>query len=525
MLDNNNILIVDDDAQMRETLNDILSEEGYTITGVSTIALAKEELKKKFYNLSLIDFRLPDGTGLELLKEIKKTNEEVMVLILTGFASLESSIYALNEGAFAYIQKPLNLDEVKISIEKALKMQKLSLDNKNLLNKLKDLSLKDPYTELYNYTYLMERLPSELKRAKRYVVPLSLIIIDIDYFKSVNDVYGHLYGDIILKEFAHYLRGFVKDSDIVVRYGGEEFVVLLPDTDKERAIIFGERLLDTIEKHVFGTEGKKIKLKISIGVSNFPEDGNDVNTASGLLDSADKALLKAKEMGGDRLSIFKSIGFDIEDIVEKDKRENIDELREKLSKMVSRVDQALFESIYGFAKTIEAKDYYTSEHAESMVSIVTEIGKKLNLSSNIIENLRHAAVLHDLGKIGVPDDILHKKEGLTIEEYEIIKKHPQIGAEIIRPIHFLKELIPIILYHHEKYDGKGYPDGLKGEEIPLGARIVAIADVYQALIADRPYRKAYSKKEALEIIREGSGTQFDPEIVEVFMEIIQSKNS
>ena len=518
---NIDILIVDDDAQMRETLNDILSEEGYKITGTGTISLAKEELKKKFYNIVLLDLKLPDGTGLELLKEIKSINGEIAVLVFTGFASLESSIFALNEGAFAYIQKPLNIDELKIFIKRALNMQKLSLDNRNLINRLKELSLKDTHTELYNYRYLIERLTSEIKNAARYSCTLSIMMIDIDYFKSINDVYGHQYGDIILKEFAQYLRDSLRGSDVVTRYGGEEFVILLPHTSKEDASISGEELLDAIRKHAFGPEDKRIKLKVSIGISGFPEDGSDVDT---LLNSADKALLNVKEMGGNRLFAFKGASKDVEDIVEESTKEEVEKLRKKLSKMVNRVNQTLLESIYAFAKTIEARDYYTGEHAESMISIVTKIGRRLNLSNNVIESLKHAAVLHDLGKIGIPDNILHKPGKLTKEEYEIIKKHPQIGAEIIRAVHFLRELVPLILYHHERYDGTGYPKGLKGEGIPLGARIITIADVYQALVSDRPYRKAYSEKEALEIIREGSGTQFDPQMVDVFMEMTQSKS-
>ena len=511
-----NILIVDDDAGMRETLNDILSEQGYKITGVGSIALAKKELKKKFYNIALVDLKLPDGTGLELLKEIKRINEEIVTLVFTGFASLESSVFALNEGAFAYIQKPLNIDELKISIKKALNMQKLCFDNKDLINRLKNLSLKDPHTELYNYKYLIERLTSELKRAKRYILPLFVIMLDIDYFKSINDVYGHQYGDIILKEFAQYLRDSVRGSDIVIRYGGEEFVILLLDTNREDAVIFGERLLDTVGRYVFDSKDKKIKLKISIGMSGFPGDGSNVDA---LLNSADKALLKVKEMGGNRLFAFEKVSKNISDIVEKSAKEDVEKLRKKLSKMVNRVNQTLLESIYAFAKTIEARDHYTGEHTESTVSIATGIGKELNLSGRTIENLKHAAVLHDLGKIGIPDSILHKKGKLTKKEYEVIKKHPQIGAEIIRAVHFLRELVPMILYHHERYNGLGYPAGLKGEEIPLGARIIAVADVYQALVSDRPYRGAYSKKEAIKIVKEGSGTQFDPKIVKVFLAI------
>lgn len=519
------ILIVDDNIDMRETLDDILSEDGYKITGVGTLNLGKEELEKKFYNIALIDLKLPDGSGLELLKEIKEKNKETLAIIFTGFASLESSVYALNEGAFAYVQKPLNVDELKIAIKKALEMQKLTVDNKNLVDRLKELSLKDPHTELYNYRYLMERLESEVKRARRYIFPLSVLMLDIDYFKSINDVYGHQCGDIILKELAQCLKDNARNVDIVTRYGGEEFVIVLPDTNKNGAIMFGEQLLDAIGKHLFDPEGNKIKLKVSMGIASFPEDGGNTGTASGLINSADKALLNAKEKGGNRLCTFKDIGKDIEDIVEKGGKENVHELREKLSKMSDRVDKTLLESIYAFAKTISAKDYYTGEHAENMVSIVVKIGEKLNLSPAVIKTLEQAAILHDLGKVGVPDDILHKKEKLTKEEYELIKEHPQTGAEIIRPIHFLDKLIPIILYHHERFDGLGYSAGLKGKEIPLGARIVAIADVYRALVSDRPYREAYSEKEALDIIREGSGTQFDPEIIETFLAIMRSKNN
>lgn len=521
---NKEILIVDENAEMRETLIDILSEEGYEITGVGTIALAKKELKKKFYSVILVDLKPPDGTGLELLKEIKKINNEISIIIFTGFASLENTISALNEGAFAYIQKPLNLDEVKIHIKKALKIQKLSFDNKNLINRLEELSLKDPHTELYNYRYLIERLTSELKRARRYVVPLSVLMLDIDYFKSINDVYGHQYGDRIITEFSQHLRDFVRLNDIIARYGGEEFVILLPDTNYKSAVLLGKQLLDSVDRRVFDPEGKKIRLKVSIGISNYPDDDGEVYTPSGLLNSADKALLYAKEMGGNRVSTFKIMSENIENTKEKGEKENADELREKLSKMINRVDQTLLESIYAFAKTIEAKDNYTSEHAENMVAIVTEIGKRLSLSDNTIENLKHAAVLHDLGKVGIPDSILHKRKRLTKKEYEIIKTHPQIGSEIIRPVHFLRDLAPIILYHHERFDGLGYSAGLKGKEIPLGARIIAVADAYQALISDRPYRKAHSEKEAKKIIKEGSGTQFDPEIVDSFMVIVENEN-
>ena len=516
------ILIVDDNDKMCQTLQDILSEEGYVVSTADNTISADKIIAKKFHNLALLDLKLANGTGIDLLKHIKKLNEDIMVIIFTAFASLETAIAALQEGAFGYLQKPLNMDELKITIKKALKTQELSLENKHLVSKLKELSLKDPQTELYNYRYLMERLSSEFKRAKRYVLPLSVIMLDIDYFKSINEVYGHQYGDLILKEFADYLRDCVRSNDIVVRYGGEEFIILMPDTNKEGAILFGERIITALKERTFDRKGKRIKLKISMGVASFPENG--INVSSKLLDIVDKALHEAKEKGGNMLIPYQHIvNKEIKDIALEGGKESVEKMKEKLSRMENRTNQILLESILAFAKAVEARDYYTGKHSENMVSIATKICKALRLTSEEIDDIQHAAILHDLGKIGVPDKILHKRNKLTREEYEKLKKHPQIGAEIVRDIHFLKEVVPIVLHHHERFDGFGYSSGLQAEEIPLGARIIAVADVYQALISDRPYRRAYPKEEALRIIQEGSRTQFDPEIVNVFLKIMREK--
>ncbi|OGX41683.1 MAG: hypothetical protein A3F87_00725 [Omnitrophica WOR_2 bacterium RIFCSPLOWO2_12_FULL_51_24] len=513
------ILLVDDDIPMCEGLKDILVEDGYKITCVNTITSAKRELADKFYNVALVDLKLPDGTGVELAKEVKNINADTIVIVSTGFASTESCIAAMSDGAFSYLQKPLNIDELKITIKKALKMQELSLRNKELLNRLKELSLKDPLTGLYNYRYLSERLPAEFKRSKRYVLAISLIMLDIDYFKSINDIYGHQYGDIILGEIAQFLIDAIRGNDIVVRYGGEEFLIIMPDTDKDGAVTFGKRLLKKINEHIFDPEGKKIKIKASMGIAGHPDPG--IYTESDLLNAVDKALLNAKEKGGNRLTVFNFVTVkETEEIIREGGEDNVGKLKDKMAKTEKRANQTLLETIYAFAKTIEAKDYYTSEHGENMVSIATEIGKKFNISHAELENLEHAAMLHDLGKVGIPDSILLKKEKLAEKEYEIIKKHTSIGAEILRGIHFLSGVVPIVLHHHERFDGSGYPGKLGGKDTPLSARIIAVADVYEALIADRPYRKACSKKEALKIIEEGSGTQFDPEVVKAFLEIM-----
>ncbi|MFH1753910.1 MAG: diguanylate cyclase [Candidatus Omnitrophota bacterium] len=517
-----NILLVEDDAVISSELKEVFELDGYGATAVNKIRFAKEELKKRFYNIVLSDLRLPDGTGLDVLKEAKDINEETIVMIFTAYASLDSSLNALENGVFAYFQKPLSIDDIKVHMRRAIAMQQLSLENRALLSRLKELSLKDPHTELYNYRYLKERLAQEIKTSIRTALPLSLIMIDIDYFKSINDVYGHQYGDQILKDFAKFIKRLVRGSDIVTRYGGEEFIIILPNTDRSGANVLAGRIMDSLRKHIFDPQERAVRLRVSLGISFYSLEGDGAKSEYTLINAADKAMLMAKELGGDRIAMpKKDVSETAAETLTGSAADKVERLKEKLSHVKKRVSRTLLESVYAFAKTIETQDYQTGEHKEDMDSMIYKIGKNLDLNENIIENLLSGAALHDLGKVGIPDKILFKKGKLERDEFDVVKEHPRIGAEIIRHIHFLKDIIPIILYHHERWDGKGYPSGLKGGQIPLAARIIAVVDVYYALVSNRPYRKAYTKEEAVRIIKEGSGTQFDPEIVTAFLKAIE----
>lgn len=522
MMENKNqkerLLVVDDDENTRLVYEEILSEEGYFVETASTLESAVEELEKASYDLVLADLRLPDGSGLDLLGFIRDSEIPAEVIIVTGYASVENTIEALNRGAFAYMQKPVNMEELKIFIARALKIKKLSADNRALLQRFKDLSLKDPHTGLYNYRYLSERLKKELGRARRHDLPLSVVMIDIDYFKSINDVYGHSYGDRILKDFSSFLKDFVRDTDVVLRYGGEEFVLILTDTSSDGAVTVVRRLLDEVNRHVFDPEGRRVRFTISVGVWSLAK-GDLSSTVSSVIDAVDSAMLKAKELGGDRFVEYHQASLEgaVSGVLEK----GIEDFREKIDRMQKRANQSVVESIYALAKTIEAKQSSISEHAEDMVAIVGAIGRKLGLEKTVIEKVKQATLLHDLGKIGIPDSILSKKGPLTPEEYEVVRKHPQIGAEIVRSIHSLNGVSQMILYHHERYNGLGYPRGLKGDRIPLASRIIAIVDVYQALISARPYHSAYTKEQALSMIEQSAGSDFDPEIVSVFLEVVR----
>ncbi|HPN66548.1 MAG TPA: diguanylate cyclase, partial [Candidatus Omnitrophota bacterium] len=373
------------------------------------------------------------------------------------------------------------IETIRDITEKKLSGEKLEKLNAELIksNKVfKQMALKDPHTGLYNYRYLGEVIEAEFLRAKRYAHPLSAILLDIDYFKSVNDVYGHQFGDLILKQFARQLKLAVRQYDIVVRLGGEEFVVLSPATNRADAVGLGDRILELISLYDFGDREHSIKLKVSIAVSSYPED--KISKGQDLIDMADRILSKVKELGGNR--VYSSVDLKT---MEKDdfapvpeKTTDVRLLKKKLDKLTRQANQGLVESIFAFAKTIELKDHYTGEHVEKTVHYATEVARNLGLPKEEVEKISQASILHDLGKIGVSEKILLKKGKLTKKEYDEIKRHPQIAVDILRPIQSLQGVVPMIYYHHERWDGKGYSNGLKGEQIPVGARIIAVSDVY-----------------------------------------------
>ncbi|MDD5255050.1 MAG: PAS domain S-box protein [Candidatus Omnitrophica bacterium] len=404
--------------------------------------------------------------------------------------------------------------------------QKLEILNRELIKsnkRLKQLALKDSHTGLFNHRYLEEVIEAEFDRARRYAHPLSVMMIDVDYFKSINDVYGHQFGDLALKQLAFHLKKMVRKYDIIIRFGGEEFVIVFPGTDRATTLVLAQRLMDSMTTHNFGNKEHTVKLKLSGAVASYPDD--KITRGMDLVEVADQILNKVKEFGGNK--VYSSLDMKERKAAlpgEEGVSSSAKFLREKLEKLSKRANQSLIEAVFAFAKTIEVKDHYTGEHVESTVHYATEIAQAMKLPKYEIELIRQASMLHDLGKIGISERILNKNSKLEKKEFDEIKKHPQIGVDIIRPIQFFHNIIPLMLYHHERWDGKGYPRGLKGEEIPIGARIIAIADVYQALTSHRPYRKkAFTKEEAIKIIEEGAGTQFDPKIAEVFFAILKKE--
>jgi len=386
--------------------------------------------------------------------------------------------------------------------------------------RIEKIALSDPLTGCYNWRYFLHRVHTELKRSQKYAYSVSFIGVDVDHFRRINEIYGAKVADNIAKKLAGILRKCLKEEDVLTRWRGDEFFIISPHTARDGVREQAIKIRNKINTHKFKYKDLALSIKVSVGTVTSPVD-NVFNTRD-IVNALNGCLSQSKRKGGGSVVFYSPLKPKV--LQKHKKRANVKDLRAKIEKLGSLLNRDLIEMIYGFARAIEAKDSYTGKHVEYTASVAEEIAKNLHLPREEVINIAHAAVLHDLGKVGIEERILSKKGALSAKEREVMKSHPSIAAEILKEIHALRGAVPAILYHHERYDGKGYPLGLKGEEIPLSARIVAIADVYQALISDRPYRKAYPRRKALAIISKESGKHFDPKIVKIFLKVIGKIN-
>lgn len=375
------------------------------------------------------------------------------------------------------------------------------LEAKN--RRLEELAVSDELTGLYNYSYFRRRLQEELGKAGMYGDPVSLLILDIDDFRSFDEKFGYVFGNEALGAIAALILRETRVGDVVCRYGGDEFAVILPKTGRDEACALATNIVETIGRHNFAPPeaGEARHISMTAGVATYPVDARgDVD----LINRAENALFAARQVGGERVQCYHNV---------------LEELR------AAGVDEGeqFWASLETLITVINAKDKYTRGHSERVAELVMALAREIGLSEEETRVLGYAGFLHDIGKIEIDRRVLNKEGPLTDEEWNTIKQHPLYGATIVEPLPRLKDLVPVIRHHHERFDGRGYPDGLKGFAIPLGARIMALADSYDAMRSNRPYRQAMTVEEALAEVKRCAGTQFDPGLVGPFIKVVREQ--
>ncbi len=372
------------------------------------------------------------------------------------------------------------------------------------------LATIDPLTGIPNRQNVLTRVDEELARAGRYRRSLSVVLVDLDLFKRLNDTHGHAAGDVVLREVARRLATNIRAVDAVGRFGGEEFLVVLPETDADAAASLAEKLRRAVASTPIRLlDGHEVTVTLSAGVAGGP---GDVLSADTLVRDADAALYSAKALGRDNVFVFRETG-DLDTV----RRSPIRAAARSAALDVGRAAMAAAQE--ALLATLAGRPAWAGKPSTLIAEASAAIGRAVDLPQGELDRIRTASLLHDLGKLAIPEEILAKPSDLAAAEWRVVTEHPKISQVVLEQAGALRDAATIVLHHHEWFDGRGYPHGLAGVDIPIGARIVSICDAYEAMVGGRPYRAAIPHAAAIAELRRMAGVQFDPELVEVFAEL------
>lgn len=473
---NPRVLVVDDEKVIREILADFLSLEGFAVATAADGVAALDQLENGQFDMVISDLKMPNMGGLELLEEIQTNHENVLTVIMTGFGTVETAIEAMKKGAYDYILKPFKVEEVVHIVYRGIEKQRLKSENIRL-------------REIISLYELSEQLQATLSLKE---------VIDSTLASCVENVGATLVVFYLLNEET----GRFEESGHAVH----------PDTPPgaESGSLNFDRISEELD------ENRPVLAHGTAALEYFLSPPRDISSFMCI-----PLVIRQRNLG-----LLAFLSFTTDTLFTEGQRKLFSMLG---SRAAAAVDNALLfhnlqqtfrQTIQGLARAIEAMDKYTAGHSDRVTVYSRITAEELGEPAMRVELITQAAMLHDIGKLGCHAN-LNKPEKLTAEEYEIFKLHPSYGKEIIEPITFLRPIIPGVHLHHERWDGKGYPLGLKEESIPRMARILAVSDSYDAMTSSRAYRRALSHTVAINELRRCSGSQFDPKIVDAFIAAVE----
>ncbi len=442
--------------------------------------------------------------------------EDIDELLLQGYAA----------GAVDFIEKPVReiafFAKVKVFLELDTRLRQLAfatnqIQEQNL--KLEDRAIRDSLTGLYNHNYLLEQLDREVSRARRYNAPLSVFLLDLDFFKDVNDTCGHPFGDFVIKEFVERVRVNLRKSDIFGRYGGEEFLIVLPNIDRDQANVVAEKIRKKIAATAFVNDRYSRYVTVSIGV--YSGSGKKLTSSGSIVDYVDNALYQAKAEGRNRICHYKTqksnlAGPDdhLHDVIGMSKQDRLNTTIEKARAMTLASFEAMVHS--------QTREYdILAERNTFFVKVLNLFAEKLNLPDQLIHSFRRAIKLHDLFRCYIKDSSLETEGALNEKQEKMLFDQPLMLRELTTMFDFFSSERVILYAHHEYYDGTGYPDGLKGNEIPMAARIFTLIDSFVAMVSPVSSKEGMSWEEAEDELQKYSGHQFDPFLVDMLIQAIK----
>jgi response regulator RpfG family c-di-GMP phosphodiesterase len=489
MANGEKIIVVDDEPAVRQLLVDILSEEGYSIASSDTPDDALHKIRTGRFDLLFTDLVMPGMDGFELIRQARRILPDIIPIVMTGYGTLDTARAAVKDGVFDYVLKPFNVSEVRTAVAGALE-RKRALDDMARLRELSDLfKISETINTLRDEKKLLEFV---LKAALTKLMAMR--------------------GSIMLRD---------PESDtlrIAASYGLPEGV------DKNTKVLLGEGISGWVAK-----EGKPLL------VANVDEDRQFKDASHHLPDKSFVSVpLEMREDNGISVPVRSSKR--VLGVINVNKKLNGQQFTPgdlktlsilanqaavslENTKLFSSLQEAYLMTIQSLVLVLEAKDAYTHGHSHRVTSICMRVGARLGLNDDELEALRIAATLHDIGKIAIPESVLNKAAPLSEEEWEVVRRHPVVGCDILAPVTFLTKTMPIIRYHHERQDGKGYPDGVSAGALSKSVRTIIVADAYDAMASDRAYRNALTDDEIEAELTANNGSQFDPEVVTVFLEL------